>query len=94
MAFDKYSRIAYESCGISGDIELTSVTALLCDFGDTVHFSLVPGMEQSIILRPQWIADVMAMVSIDMSNDCLSWAYHCSNASKPLLKHPVLAASA
>ncbi|KXZ49764.1 hypothetical protein GPECTOR_19g215 [Gonium pectorale] len=35
---------------------------LLADFGDVLSFEHVPGLEDAVVLRPQWVADVMAHV--------------------------------
>ncbi|PNH12097.1 putative serine/threonine-protein kinase, partial [Tetrabaena socialis] len=51
MPYDKYEAHGGfgEACGSA-------------DFGDLLHFSSVPGLEDAIVLRPQWVAEVMSRV--------------------------------
>lgn len=66
MKYTDFRKMAKNKCGIDEEEQLALATSLLGEFGDILHFTRVPGLEETIILRPQWIADVMAMVSDKM----------------------------
>ncbi|KXZ48565.1 hypothetical protein GPECTOR_26g468 [Gonium pectorale] len=57
----QYAELA-ASAGVDDPTQLRTFTSLLYDFGDLLHFEHVPGLEDAMVLRPQWVADVMAHV--------------------------------
>lgn len=63
MAMEEYRRLAVEGCGLAPEA-VDLATVLFSDFGDLLHFRSVPGLDQQIILRPQWVADVMSKVRL------------------------------
>ncbi|PNH02307.1 putative serine/threonine-protein kinase [Tetrabaena socialis] len=68
MPYEEYKALAKAAAKAAGiqDMEdgaqLDKATSLLSDFGDLLYFPFVAGMEDVVVLRPQWLADVMAQV--------------------------------
>ncbi|KXZ51175.1 hypothetical protein GPECTOR_13g662 [Gonium pectorale] len=59
MALSRFQQLAAHT-GVTDPSLLQAFILLLTDFGDVLHFEHVPGLEDAMVLRPQWLADVMA----------------------------------
>ncbi|KXZ51173.1 hypothetical protein GPECTOR_13g660 [Gonium pectorale] len=61
VALSQFQQLAAR-VGVTDPSLLQAFTLLLTDFGDVLHFEHVPGLEDAMVLRPQWLADVMSNV--------------------------------
>ena len=64
ISLEKARKIAVEVCGLSGDEQFLELLDFLCDQRILIHFDDTPELNKMVILDPQWLIDVLKVITI------------------------------